>query len=86
MLILAAALLVVLGWWTYFQTSGRTSDGRQEIVAWGITFFGEDVYKMLHPSIQAKFKEMKLSADGWKYTNRQTGQLYKVYMQADSVK
>jgi adenylate cyclase len=47
---------------------------------------GEDVYKMLHPSIQAKFKEMKLTADGWKYTNRQTGQLYRVYMQSDSGK
>lgn len=40
---------------------------------------GEDVYKMLHPSIMAKFKEMKLNADEWKYTDRQTGKLYKVY-------
>src|SRR5688572_19309298 len=47
-LILAAGLLVVLGWWTYFETSGRTADGRQEIVAWGITFFGEDVYALVH--------------------------------------
>lgn len=47
---------------------------------------GEDVYKMLHPSIQATFKEMKLNADGWKYTNRQTGKLYRVYMQSDAGK
>jgi adenylate cyclase len=40
---------------------------------------GEDVYKMLHPSIQAKFTELKLNADEWKYTDRQTGRLYKVY-------
>jgi len=40
---------------------------------------GEDVYKMLHPSIRAKFREMKLNPDDWKYTNRQTGKLYKVY-------
>jgi class 3 adenylate cyclase len=40
---------------------------------------GEDVHKMLHPSIRAKFKEMKLNPDDWKYTNRQTGKLYRVY-------
>lgn len=40
---------------------------------------GEDVHKMLHPSIQAKFKEMKLKPEEWKYTDRQTGKLYKVY-------
>lgn len=40
---------------------------------------GEDVYKMLHPSIRLKFKEMKLNPDEWKYTDRQTGKLYKVY-------
>src|SRR5919109_357714 len=40
---------------------------------------GEDVHKMLHPSIQSKFREMKLNADEWKYTDRHTGQLYKIY-------
>jgi adenylate cyclase len=40
---------------------------------------GEDVYKMLHPSIRAKFKEMKLNPEDWKYTDRQTGKLYKVH-------
>jgi adenylate cyclase len=47
---------------------------------------GEDVYKMLHPSIQAKFREMKLNADEWKYTDRETGKLYKVYTMQDSIK
>lgn len=40
---------------------------------------GQDVYKMLHPTIRAKFKEVSFSADDWKYTDRTTGQLYKVY-------
>jgi class 3 adenylate cyclase len=44
---------------------------------------GEDVYKMLHPSIQAKFKEMKLKPEEWKYTDRRTGELYKVYTMSD---
>jgi class 3 adenylate cyclase len=44
---------------------------------------GEDVHKMLHPSIQAKFKEMKLKAEEWKYTDRHTGELYKVYTMSD---
>ena len=45
---------------------------------------GEDVHKMLHPSIRAKFKEMKLNAEEWKYTDRETGKLYKVYMSSDA--
>jgi adenylate cyclase len=40
---------------------------------------GEDVYNKLHPSIKAKFHEVKYSASEWKYTNRHTGQLYRVY-------
>ncbi|HXV46836.1 MAG TPA: adenylate/guanylate cyclase domain-containing protein [Nitrososphaera sp.] len=44
---------------------------------------GEDVHKMLHPSIQAKFKEMKLKPEEWKYTDRRTGELYKVYTMSD---
>ncbi len=35
-------------WLTHAQTSTRAPDGRQEIVAWGITFFGEDVYGLVH--------------------------------------
>lgn len=45
---------------------------------------GYDVYKMLHPSIQSKFREVKFSLDEWKYTDRQTGKLYKVYAMQDS--
>lgn len=47
---------------------------------------GEDVYKMLHPSIRAKFKEMRLNTEEWKYTNRETGKLYKVYISSDAGK
>ena len=45
---------------------------------------GEDVYKMLHPSIRSKFREVNFSSDEWKYTERHTGQLYKVYTMQDS--
>ena len=44
---------------------------------------GQDVYKMLHPSIKSKFNEVKFSSDEWRYTDRQTGQLYKVYSMSD---
>jgi adenylate cyclase len=47
---------------------------------------GEDVHKMLHPSIQAKFKEMKFGPEEWKYTDRETGKLYRVYSMSDSGK
>jgi class 3 adenylate cyclase len=47
---------------------------------------GEDVHKKLHPSIQAKFKEMKFKPEEWKYTDRQTGLLYRVYTMSDSMK
>jgi class 3 adenylate cyclase len=45
---------------------------------------GEDVYKMLHPNIRAKYKEAKFSPDEWKYTDRETGKLYRVYTLQDS--
>ena len=45
---------------------------------------GEDVYKMLHPGIRTKFKEVQLNLDEWKYTERHTGQIYKVYTMQDS--
>lgn len=45
---------------------------------------GEDVYKMLHPSIRSKFREVNFSSDEWKYTERHTGQLYKVYTMQDT--
>jgi class 3 adenylate cyclase len=40
---------------------------------------GQDVYDLLHPSEKNKFKEMRLSPDEWKYRNRVTDQLYRVY-------
>jgi class 3 adenylate cyclase len=40
---------------------------------------GQYVYEMLHPSIKSKFSEVKFSAEEWRYTDRQTGQLYRVY-------
>ena len=40
---------------------------------------GEDVYELLHPSVKTQFSEMKLSTEAWKYRNRVTDRLYKVY-------
>jgi adenylate cyclase len=40
---------------------------------------GENVYKLLHPRIQAEFHALVYSNDEWKYTNPDTGKLYKVY-------
>ena len=40
---------------------------------------GEDVYGVLHPQMKMKFNEVKFGIEDWKYTNRQTGQLYKLY-------
>src|SRR5204862_3859032 len=45
---LACCMLAALAWLTWTDTSNKTSDGRQEIVAWGITFFGEDVHALVH--------------------------------------
>jgi adenylate cyclase len=47
---------------------------------------GQYVYKMLHPSTKPKFSEVKFSADEWRYTDRLTGQLYKVYSMSDAFK
>ena len=44
---------------------------------------GEDVHSLLHPSEKAKFSEMKLKPEEWKYRNRQTDQLYRVYAQKE---
>jgi len=43
---------------------------------------GENVYKLLHPSIQSEFYELVGSAHEWKYINLDTGKLYKVYTQS----
>src|SRR5919197_514462 len=40
---------------------------------------GEDVYGVLHPQMKMKFNEVNFGIEDWKYTNRQTGQLYKLY-------
>jgi adenylate cyclase len=40
---------------------------------------GENIYKLLHPSIQAEFHELAYNTDEWKYTNLETGELYKFY-------
>ena len=44
----------------------------------GITI-GEDVYNVIHPALKSRFSELKNSMEDWKYTNRRTGQLYKLY-------
>lgn len=40
---------------------------------------GEDVYSLLHPSEKKKFYEVKFSPEEWKYRNRTTDRMYKVY-------
>jgi hypothetical protein len=40
---------------------------------------GEDIYKLLHPTIQSEFRELILHTSKWKYTNRTTNKKYKVY-------
>ncbi len=45
---------------------------------------GQYVYEMLHPSIKSKFSELKFSGDEWRYTDRHTGQLYRVYSMSDA--
>ncbi len=44
----------------------------------GITI-GEDVYNVIHPTLKSRFRELKNRIEDWKYTNRQTGQIYKLY-------
>src|SRR5918911_570125 len=40
---------------------------------------GKDVYDVLHPEIKSKFTEIKHSIEDWKYKDRRTGKLYKLY-------
>jgi class 3 adenylate cyclase/sporulation protein YlmC with PRC-barrel domain len=40
---------------------------------------GEDVFKLLHPKMQSRFKLLSTSKRGWKYVNRHSGNKYKVY-------
>jgi adenylate cyclase len=39
---------------------------------------GNVVYKLLHPTIQSKFELLSID-QGWKYVDRETGELYKVF-------
>jgi class 3 adenylate cyclase len=41
---------------------------------------GEDVYEALHPALRTRFGNAKYHTDDWKYTNRQTGEVYKLYL------
>jgi adenylate cyclase len=41
--------------------------------------FGNNVYKLLHPSIQTKFHRMPLEQKEWKYIDHEDNSLYKVY-------
>jgi adenylate cyclase len=44
---------------------------------------GEDVYDVLDPLIKNKFIKIKHKLGDWKYANKQTGQLYKLYTLED---
>ena len=46
---------------------------------------GQYVYEMLHPSIKTSFNEAKFNSDEWRYTDRHTGQTYKVYSMSDGL-
>ena len=46
---------------------------------------GQYVYEMLHPSIKGSFNEVKFSTDEWRYTDRHTGQIYRVYSMNDGL-
>ena len=39
----------------------------------------EDVYDMLHPEIKNRFTEIKYDIEKWKYIDKHTGRLYKLY-------
>lgn len=39
---------------------------------------GNSVYKLLHPTMQSKFALLSID-QGWKYVDRETGELYKVF-------
>ena len=39
----------------------------------------EDVYDILHPEIKVKFTEVKYDVEKWKYIDKHTGRLYKLY-------
>ena len=40
---------------------------------------GENIYKLLHPNTQTEFQESSSLEDNWKYLDRDTDKIYKVY-------
>jgi adenylate cyclase len=40
---------------------------------------GEDMYSNLNPKLKVEFKEVKTAIENWKYMNKQTRQIYKIY-------
>ena len=44
---------------------------------------GQDVYDILHPEIKSKFTEIKYNIEDWKYIDKHTGRLYKLYTLRD---
>jgi adenylate cyclase len=42
---------------------------------------GENIYKLLHPKLQAEFREIQNLDREWKYLDSRTGKIYKVYTQ-----
>src|SRR5215212_1272639 len=43
----------------------------------------EDVYDILHPEIKSKFTEINYDIGDWKYVDKHTGRLYKLYTLGD---
>ena len=43
----------------------------------------EDVYDILHPEIKIKFMEIKYDIEKWKYIDKHTGRLYRLYTLRD---
>ena len=40
---------------------------------------GEDMYSNLNSKLKMEFKEIKTAIENWKYINKKTGQIYKIY-------
>src|SRR5439155_13488491 len=48
MVAMFVAMIALLALNTWRDTRPIASDGREEIVAWGITFFGDEIYTLVH--------------------------------------
>src|SRR5919108_1223216 len=44
---------------------------------------GKDVYDVLHPEIKRRFTEIKYNIEDWKYIDKHTGRIYKLYTLQD---